>query len=115
MLEPHAYAASMSSTIGLGLTPITETAPGMKTRHHWTADAGFFVMQDEATSEIRNLGRDAFTDGKIFWSYDPNEPASAEKKPIAISVVTENAKNGRALAQTDMTLVWDGEYLHAAH
>ena len=116
ILEPATYSASMSSKLGLGLTAVAETPPGMKVRHVWRADAGYFLFQNESTGEIINLGRETTTDDvKILWSYDPAEPAALEKRAIAITSIAENAKNARSLARTDMTLIWDGEFVRAVH
>ena len=116
LLSPPLYNVSMSSTIGLALVAVAESPPGMKVRYRWRANAGFFLSQDEASAEIRNAGREAKTDDmKLFWSYDPNEPAAVEKRAIGITVITENAKNNRAVTRTDITLVWDGDSVRAVH
>jgi hypothetical protein len=116
LVEPPGYVVWMSSAVGLGLTPIAETPRGMKVRYRWTADGGFFLSQTEHTSEILNLGRETVTEGgKLLWSYDPNEQSELEGRPVAITVVTENAKNGKAEAQTDMRLLWDGQLFRPAH
>ncbi|MDD5304449.1 MAG: hypothetical protein PHS14_15235 [Elusimicrobia bacterium] len=116
MVEPPAYAVTMSSTLGLGLTPVSEPPPGMKVRYRWTADGGYFRIQSEATNEIVDLGRETVTGGgKLFWSYKPDEQKALEDRPVAITVVTENAKNGEALAWTDMALVWDGQFFRPKH
>lgn len=115
-LEPGRYAASMSSTPGIGLSPIAEAPPGVKTRCVWHADAGHFLAWTETTREIVELGRDhTGACEKTFWTYAPNEPAALSQKPIAVSVVTLNAKNSRALARTDLTLIWEEGYVRAAH
>lgn len=116
MVEPPAYAVTMSSTLGLGLTPIAETPPGMTVRYLWSADGGYFLTVSETTREIERLGRKTATGGgKLLWSYDPGEQSELSNRPVAISVVTENAKNGREVARTDFTLVWDGQFFRPKH
>lgn len=116
LVEPPAYSVVMSSTLGLGLTPIAESPPGMKVRYRWTADGGYFLTQKEATAEILDLGRATVTEGgKLFWSYDPNEQGALADRPVAITVVTENVKNGREIARTEMSLIWDGEFFRPKH
>lgn len=116
VVSPPAYAAAMSSTIGLGLTPITETAPGTKVRHRWTTDFGYFLSVSETTREIVNLGREAVSgDEKVFWSYDAGLQKSLEERPVSITVSAENPKNGREVSRTEMTLVWDGQFLRPKH
>jgi hypothetical protein len=118
MLEPGTYSLSMSSTLGLGLRPIAEAPPGMKVRYVWMADAGRFLAQNETTAQIVDLGRTTKTENagdKLFWSYFSNEPAAREQRPVAITAVAEDAKTGKVLARTDITLVWDGDSVRAAH
>lgn len=116
LMEPPSYSLSMSSTMGLGLTPIAESPPGMKVRYRWSADAGFFLTEKETTNEILDLGRATVTPGgKLFWSYEPGEQAELTNRPVAITVITENAKNGKEIARTEMYLVWDGQSFRAKH
>lgn len=116
MVEPPAYAATMSSTIGFGLTPITEAALGLKIRHRWKTDFGYFLRVSEATREIENLGREAVTGNeKLYWSYDPGLQKSLEERPVSITVTAENMKNERSIAWTEMTFVWDGQFLRPKH
>ena len=115
IVEPPAYSVTMSSTLGVGLTPVSEQPPGMKVRYRWTADAGYFLAQKESTAEILDFGRETVTQGgKLFWSYDSNEKAAIERAPVAISVVTESLK-GKTLARTDLRLEWDGPMIRLAH
>ncbi len=116
MVEPPYYVATMSSTPGLGLTPIAEAPPGMKVRYRWTTDGGFFLTVSETTREIVNLGQNTVTeDGKLFWSYDPGGQGALENRPVAVTVLTENRKNGKEVARTEFALAWDGQYFRAKH
>lgn len=116
LIEPPAYSVSMSSTLGLGLTPITESPPGVMVRYRWTADGGYFLTQKETTAEILNLGREAATEGgKLFWSYGSGEQSELANRPVALAVRAENAKNGKELARTEFTLIWDGQFFRAKH
>lgn len=91
LVEPPAYSSVMSSTLGLGLTPIAESPPGMKVRYRWSADGGFFLTRKEATNEIIRLGHAAVTTGgKLFWSYNMDEQTVLSNRSVAITVVTEN-------------------------
>lgn len=118
MLEPGSYSLSMSSTLGLGLRPIAEAPPGMKVRYVWMADAGRFLAQNEQTAQIVDLGRTTKTEDagdRLYWSYFAREPAAIEHRPVAIAVTAEDAKTGRVLARTDITLVWEDDVVRAAH
>jgi hypothetical protein len=108
-LGPSSYAASMSSTIGIGLTPVAEAPRGVKVRYHWTTDSGFFLEWSEVTHEISSRGPETMTErgAKLFWSYDPADPATAERKPVTIVILASDMANGKVLARTDVHLVWD--------
>jgi hypothetical protein len=116
LVEPPGYVVWMSSAVGLGLTPIAETPRGMKVRYRWTTDGGFFIGTKEETSEILNYGRETVTEGgKLLWSYNPNEQSELENRPVSITVATENLKDGKVVAVTDMRLLWDGQLFRPAH
>ena len=116
MVEPPAYSVTMSSKLGLGLTPIAEAPPGMKVRYRWSADGGYFLAQKETTNEILDLGRATVTSGgKLLWSYEEQELGVLSDRPVAITVITENVKNGKEIARTEMFLIWDGQYFRAKH
>lgn len=116
LVQPPAYVVTMSSTRGLGLTPVTEARPGVKLLYRWTANGGYFLTQNERSAEIVDLGREATTEGgKLFWSYEPGEQRELEDRSVEIKVRAEDAKNGRTLAATDFTLIWDGAVFRAKH
>jgi hypothetical protein len=116
ILEPAMYSASMSSRLGITLTAVAESPPGMKVHYVWKCDAGYFLLENEYTREITDLGRETkTTDPKVLWSYSTAEDAAKQHRAIAITVITENSKNNRAVARTDMTLVWDGDSVRAVH
>ena len=116
LLEPSVYSSSMSSKLGMTFTAVAEVPVKVKPRYVWRADAGYFLVRRETTAEILNLGRETTTDEpSIVWSYNSGERAALNKAPVGISVVTENAKNGKALARTDFTLAWDEDSVRAVH
>lgn len=116
IVQPPAYAVTMSSTRGLGLTPVAEAPPGLKVRYRWTADGGYFLTEDEHSAEVVSLGRETVTaGGKLFWSYEPGEEGALADRGVLIKVVTESVKNGKVLAATDFTLIWDGAAFRAKH
>lgn len=116
LVQPPAYVVSVSSTRGLGLTPIAEAPPGVTVRYRWTADGGHFLAQEETTTLIVDLGRETVTEGgKLFWSYAPGDQLELEGRPVAITVRAVNAKTGKELAWTRFALTWDGQYFRARH
>lgn len=116
IIEPPSYSAAMSSKLGMELTAVAEHPPGMQVRYLWKADAGFFLVQDEKTARILDLGRQTVSeDVKMLWSYDPAEPMAINRAPVSIAVVTATYPKGVVLAQTDITLEWDGAVVRIKH
>lgn len=116
IVEPPAYVVTMSSTRGLGLTPVAEASPGLKVRYRWTADGGYFLTEKETTAEVVDLGRETVTaGGRLYWSYEPGEQGVLADRGVSIKVVTESVKSGRAIAFTEFALFWDGAAFRAKH
>lgn len=116
IVEPPAYVVTMSSTRGLGLTPVAESPPGMKVRYRWTADGGYFLTEKETTAEVIDLGREVVTSGgRLYWSYEPGDQGALADRGVSIKVVTEAVKGGRVLAATEFSLFWDGAVFRARH
>ncbi len=111
---PPLYAASMSSTIGIGLSPVAVPPRGVKVRYHWTADHGRFLDWSEVTHQITNRGAETMTEkgGRLFWSYDPADEFAVERKPVRIVILGENAADGKVLVRNDVHLVWDDGFIH---
>lgn len=106
---PGAYSAAMSSTPGMGLYPVAEPPKGVTPRYRYTATEGYFVTWDESTREIEQHGAEFVTlAARVYWTYDPSVP-TGRAGPVRIAVITENAKNGKPLARTDISLAFDGE------
>lgn len=106
---PGAYSAAMSSTPGMGLYPVSEPPSGVTPRYRYTATEGFFVTWDESTHEVEQHGAEFVTlAARVYWSYDPSVP-TGRGGPVRVSVITENAKNGKPLARADFSLAFDGE------
>jgi len=116
LVQPPAYKVEMTTTRGLGMTPITEAPPGMKVRYIWKTDGGYFLTQNDRTTEIIDLGPETVNEGaKLYWTYEPGEQSALAERPVAISIKTENVKTGKEIAWADFTLVWDGEFFRAKH
>lgn len=116
LIQPPAYKVEMTTTRGLGLTPIAEVPPGVKVRYVWKASGGYFATQNDQAAEIVDLGPETVNDGhKLYWTYEPGEQNALAEKPVAISINTVEVKSGKEIAWTDFTLVWDGEFFRAKH
>jgi hypothetical protein len=115
-LFPSAYSAAMSSTPGLGLTPVSEPPKGVPVRYRYHATQGFFVTWDENTREITRHGAEYVTLSSkvVYWTYDP-AIATGVDSAVRLSVITEHAKSGKPLARADFNLAWDGQVFRAQH
>lgn len=110
---PAACLASLSTTLGIGLTPESTPPEGVKVRYRWHADRGSLKSYTEDTQETVVLGADALNDGgKLYWSCDGE--GIGDRSPVTVSVITENAKTGAALARTDVRLEWDDEKMRVS-
>lgn len=116
LVQPPAYKVEMTTTRGLGLTPIAEAPPGLKVRYLWKASGGYFVTHNDQTTEIVDLGPETVNDGgKLYWTYEPGEQSALAEKPVAISIKTVDVKSKKEIAWTDFALFWDGEFFRAKH
>jgi hypothetical protein len=107
-IQPTSYTAAMSSTIGIGLTPHSAPPRGTKVRYHWTASSGRFLSWSENTHEITERGPETLTlddGGKLYWAYNAAEMAA--KKPVTVTVLTEDMASGKVLARADVHLIWE--------
>ena len=106
--DPGACLPGMSSTIGIGLTPASEPPPGVSVRYRWHASRGNLKTWSEVTHETVVHGSDALTtEGKLYWACDAAGIAAGD--PVVVSIVTENAKNGKELVRAEIRIVSDGE------
>ena len=109
-LDPPVYTPGKASALGIGLLPIAAPPKGVKVRYRWRADRGHFKSWSEVTHDVERFGVEAVNDGgKLYWTYE-----GAALEPATITIVAENAKNGKVLAETVVRLEWDGELVRVA-
>lgn len=111
--DPAACLPGLSASLGIGLTPSAEPPPGVEVRYRWHADRGNLKTWSEVTHETVILGADAVTkEGKVYWACDP--AGIADGSALTVTIVTENAKNGKELVRSVIRIESDGEKMRVA-
>ncbi|MFC2012530.1 hypothetical protein ACFLVU_05305 [Chloroflexota bacterium] len=105
------YAPSMSSTVGIGLSPICEyNGPSGSIKYHWYTDNGHFIAWDPPDFKVKRLGAEYINNGqKIYWSYNPVEMDS-ERPSIEITLTVEDSQLGHILAETSLKFEWEDQH-----
>jgi hypothetical protein len=109
-IDRDIYTPIMSSTVGIGLTPVhTLERPPETVRFHWHTDYGYFVAWDSPDFKVKLLGPEVINNGKkIYWSYDPGE-MGAEKPSVEISLQIEDAQSAQFLAGASLKIGWEDQ------
>ena len=97
----------MSSTPGIGFTPVFVPPAGTTANYHWTADFGYFVSWNAPNYVVLPRGADfVATEGRFYWTYDPRY--SSDRKPVVtIVVAAQDSETGRILARRTVKLDWE--------
>jgi len=106
------YSPFMSSTVGIGLTPIYTLGRPLETvKFHWHTNYGHFISWGSSDFKVYELEPNIINSGeKIYWSYDANE-MGVEKPPIQISLGIEDAQSGQLLAESILEIDWEDKYI----
>jgi len=109
-IDGDIYTPIMSSTVGIGLTPVyTLERPPETVQLHWRTDYGYFVAWDSPDFKVNLLGTEVINNGeKIYWSYAPDE-MGAEKPSVEISLQIEDAQSGQVLAEASLKIGWEDQ------
>jgi hypothetical protein len=110
-VEPRNYSPAMSSTIGIGLTPVFSPPAGTSFTYRWHADFGYFAAW-AASGKVAPLGPETESgDGTLYWTYDAR--LTSDRKPV-VTIVVEAAERdtGRVLASKKIKLDWDRDTAH---
>lgn len=111
--DPAACLPGLSATLGIGITPGSEPPPGVAVRYRWHASRGNLKTWNEVTHENVVFGADALTTSdKLYWSCDA--AGIADGSPVLVTIVTENAKNGKELARIVVRVRTDGEKMRVS-
>jgi hypothetical protein len=108
--EPIAYSPIMSSTPGIGLTPLWTLGRPMKDfDFHWNANYGFFLNWGPPDYKVEELGGNVINKGeKIYWSYDPNDMGK-EKPSVKISLTIGDVQSGKILTVSYLEIEWEDQ------
>jgi len=107
-IEREFYTPIMSSTVGIGLTPVyTLEQPPETVQFHWRTGYGYFVAWNSPDFKVKLLGPEVINNGeKIYWSYDPGN-RDAEKPSVEISLQIENVQSAQVLARASLKIGWE--------
>jgi hypothetical protein len=103
--SPQTYTPLMSSTIGIGLTPVVTGFAMADAEFIWNASYGQFFDWSPPVYAVSKLPPPVVNHGeKIYWSF-ADSPASVSD-PVIISVTARDPRSGKILGSSHLTLVW---------
>lgn len=104
------YIPLMSSTVGIGLTPIiTSEGNPENAQFHWYTDYGYFITWDSPDFKVKQLGTGVINNGeKIYWSYDPSE-MGIPKPLVKISLQLVETRSGSVIAKSSLKIEWQDQ------
>lgn len=105
--DREAYTPTMSSTVGIGLTPAyTTDEDNQKVRFRWQTNYGYFLRWNPPDYKVRKLGTEVVNDGeKIYWSYDPNDVGTSKPR-VRIVLKVGDPSSSQVLAESTLELDW---------
>ena len=104
------YTPELSSTVGIGLTPIHTLDRHLETvKFHWHTNYGHFVSWEPPDYKINLLGTEVINNGeKIYWLY-PSTEMDIKKPSVQISLSIEDAQSGQLLTMSSLKIDWEDE------
>jgi hypothetical protein len=106
---PGKYSPLMSSTVGIGLTPIY-TGTGQAV-YSWNTSYGYFVGWNAPDWKVDRYGQSLDSANQtIYWSYSPDDMGK-EKPPVTIRLIVktpprDHGGNG-TIAWKDLHITWE--------
>jgi hypothetical protein len=107
--SPEKYSPLMSSTVGIGLTPLyTGSGPVV---YSWNTSYGHFISWNAPDWNVNQHGdRIDTTNQTIYWTYSP-EDMGKEKPPVTIRLIIktpprDHGGNG-TIAWKDLHITWE--------
>jgi hypothetical protein len=102
------YSLTMSSTVGIGLTPVGPPAGDNRTvMFLWQTDYGHFLSWKAPDFKVKDLGNDVYTDdGKIYWSYLAKDGRKV-MRPVHITLTMIDSDSRAVLSKAGLTIGWD--------
>jgi hypothetical protein len=108
-VRPKAYSPALSSTPGIGLTPVFAGRAGEAYDYRWKTNFGSFVSWAPPAYKVLPRGAEVSAgDETLYWTYDPRLSGAA-KPVVEISVEVRERESGRAVAWKKVLLDWDGD------
>jgi hypothetical protein len=99
------YTPMMSSTVGIGLTPVF-SVDNKTVDFIWHTDYGHFVSWGPPDFKVYEKGPDVISDdSKIYWSYSPDD-MDKEKPPVHITLTMVDKASGKAINKTGIDIGW---------
>lgn len=102
---PLKYTPSMSSTVGIGLTP--EYSGAGPVRYRWETNYGRFLGWNQ-TGTVTDFNETVVTDGLVYWSFPPADTSPA-KPPVTVHAAAIDA-TGRPVATTEVYIGWEDDF-----
>ena len=102
------YTPLLSSTVGIGLTPVyTDQEASDGRNFHWQTNYGHFVSWGLKDQRVQILGSNVTNRGeKIYWSYDP-KVMGKEKPPVLIFLSVEDEVTKKVICDSSLELYWE--------
>lgn len=105
--SPQEYSPTMSSTVGIGLTPNVSGLNTNDTQFEWNATYGQFLDWSAPNYTVSRLSQPVVNHGeKIFWSF--TEVPASPLVPVIITVTARDVPSQEVLAGSRVTLGWKG-------
>ncbi len=107
--SPERYSPSMSSTVGIGLTPIY-TGPGSVV-YSWNTSYGYFISWNAPDWMVNRHNETVDTTNQtIYWAYPPDDMGK-EKPPVTVRLIIKtpprvHGGNG-TIAWKDIHINWE--------
>lgn len=107
--SPEKYSPYMSSTVGIGLTPVYNGTTAVV--YSWNASYGYFISWNAPDWTVNRQNATVETTNQtIYWSYSP-EDMGKEKPPVTIRLVIKtpprvHGGNG-TIAWKDIHITWE--------
>lgn len=107
--SPEKYNPLMSSTVGIGLTPLYAGSAAVV--YNWTASYGHFISWNAQDWKVIQHGDSVETINQtIYWSYSPDDMGK-EKPPVTIRVIIKRPPRvhggGGTIAWKDIHIHWE--------
>jgi hypothetical protein len=103
--SPQMYSPTMSSTIGIGLTPNVSGFNTTDAQFEWNATYGQFLDWSAPNNTVSRLSQPIVNHGeKIFWSFTDG-PASPPV-PVIITITARDVQSQKVLGTSRLTLGW---------